>query len=291
MMVRVVVWRSLLIALLVLASLRSVVAQTGDNSDSMKLPREMLVAALNARTAALRDVEIPGGTVRWKIAFYSLGHGNVIVTYVLGDTRPFRLEAIICDEVVFGQKSTRFDTTLLGPTETAEEFYDANLTFAMDPKESVPPCMAEGSDYSVQSGWVKHEWDTDRRDVLLATSHDRVLRHMSNWIRYLAGAGNDPDRASHFLAVGLQHEADRLYALATGTDLKEAMLHLNLLEVTVPDALFDPRPSLSPDETAQVVRFLNLRLSMRQKLAIFADDSARLIQRDKDLLNEFNAPQ
>jgi hypothetical protein len=278
MMVRVKIWRLLLIALLVLASLRSVVAQTGDNSDSMKLPRDMLVAALNARTAPLRDVKIPGGTVTWKITYYSLGHGNVIVTYALGDTRPFRLQAIVCEEV-------------LGPTETAEQFYDANLTFAMDPMESVPPCTAAGSDYSVQSGWVKHAWDTDRRDVFLATSHDRVLRHMSNWIRYHADAGNDPGRAAHFLAVGLQHEADRLYALATGTDLKEAMQHLDLLEVTVPDALFDPRPSLSPDETAQVVRFLKLRLSTRQKLAIFADDSARLIQRDKDLLNEFNASQ
>jgi hypothetical protein len=289
-MVRVAISRSLLIALLLLTSLRSVVAQTGGDSDSLKVPREALIAALNARTAPLRDVEIPGGTVTWNVNVYSLGHGNIIMTYALGDTRPFRLQAIICEEVLGGQKSIRFDTTLLGPTETAEQFYDANLTFAMDPKETVPPCMAAGSNYSFKNGWVKREWETDRRDVFLATSHDRVLHHMSNWIRYLAGKANDTNRASHFLAVALQHEADRLYALATGTDLKEAMQHLALLEVTVPDALFDPRPSLSPNETAQVLRFLNLRLSMRQKLAIFADDSARLIQRDKDLLNEFSAP-
>jgi hypothetical protein len=83
----VAIWRSVLIALLVLSPLRSIVAQTGDNNDPLKLPRDMLVAALNARTAPLRDVKIPGGTVTWKITYYSQGDGNVIITYAFGDTR------------------------------------------------------------------------------------------------------------------------------------------------------------------------------------------------------------
>jgi hypothetical protein len=69
------------------------------------------------------------------------------------------------------------------------------------------------------------------------------------------------------------------------------MHHLNLLEETVPDSVFEPRPRLSAEEIAQVRRFLSLRLKLREKLAIFAGDSPRLIQRDKDLLNMFNSPQ
>jgi hypothetical protein len=293
-MVRVAIQRSVLIALIVLACPKSIVAQTplpGDDTDPLKLPREILVEALNARTTPLTDVQIPVGTVPWNITFFSLGHGYVIITYALGNTRPFRLQAIFCEETLGGQKSTRFDPTILGPTETAEQFYSSNLTFVMGPTESLPPCMAEGSTYSVKNGWVKRDWETERRDVFLTTSHDRVLRHISNWVRYLAGQGNDPDRAFSFLAVGLRHEAEWLYELSTGTDLQAAVHHLNLLEETVPDSVFEPRPRLSAEEIAQVRRFLSLRLKLREKLAIFAGDSPRLIQRDKDLLNMFNSPQ
>jgi hypothetical protein len=279
--------RSALISLLALGLPAPAPAQAPAPANLGTLPEELLIDGLDARLRPLTNFQIPDGSVLSRVTLLKLNRDATIVDYTLASNPPFQVQAIICEETIGRDKQTQVDATILGPTETADEFYDANLAFY--PPNTIPPCMMAGMHASIQNGWVKHK--DGKRDAYLTTSHDRAVRHMANWVQYLAEHRGDRGRAAQFLAVGLAHEADQLRALATGTDLETAMHHLALLEKIIPSSLFDLRLPLGADQSGQVRRFLRLRLQLREKLSSFADDSATLIQRDQTLLRELGSAQ
>ena len=253
-------------------------------ADDLTLPNELLTDGLNARTTPLTNFQIPHHFARWDVKLLRLNEDAFIVNYTVGSAPPFQIQAIICSPTIGGESVTRVDATILGPTETADAFYDANLTFAFYPPDTTPPCMVKFMSDDIRTGWV--ERDKVRRDAYLTTSHDRAVRHMANWVQYLAENRDDRDRSAEFLASALKHEADRLRDLASGTDLKEAMEHLVLLERTLPASLFDLQLPLTSDQLGQLKRFLQLRLELQQKLATFSSGSDELIQRDQALLRK-----
>jgi hypothetical protein len=261
-----------------------------DTADDMKLPRELLMDGLNARVKPL-NFSIPAGTAKWDVKLMRLNDDAFFVNYTIGGGAPFQVQAIICNQTVGGTASTRVDATMLGPTETAGEFYDTNLTYAFYPPDVTPPCMLKFMNASIQNGWVKHDWEEAKRDAYFTTSHERAFRHMVNWVQYLVENRGDGRRAAQFLTVALEHEAEQLRPLAAGSNLEDAVHHLALLEQILPGKVLDQPPPLVPEQTAAVGRFLQLRLRLQQKLAVFIANSATLIQRDQALLRKFGVAQ
>jgi hypothetical protein len=289
-------WRAALISLLLLALPAPVLAQApataaDADADSLKVPRDLLMDALNARIKPLTNFQIPAGTAKWEVRLLRLNDDAFIVDYTIASKPPFQVQAIVCHETLAESKSTRVDATILGPNETADEFYEANLVYAWYPPDLEPPCTVQFMTFSIQNGWVKHDFDNAKRDAYFTTSPERAVRHMANWVGYLAQNRGDRKRAAQFLAAALEHESDELLKLASGSNLEDAVHRLALLEQTLPSTLFDLQLPLTAAQSVQIGRFLQLRLRLRQKLAAFVDNSGALIQRDQALLRRFGVAQ
>jgi hypothetical protein len=278
---RVAVGAFLILALM--APLAVDAQATGDDDD-LTFPREVLTDAINARVKPLSDFSIPADKTEWKVGILRLTEDAFFFDYVIAAGAPFQVQAILCDRQEGERKTAEVDTTILGPTETAGEFYEANLTYAYFPPDQMPPCMLNGMTASVREGTIRHEWDAAERDAHIATSPERAVRHMANWARYLAKHRNDRRRAAQFFAGALQQESDQLLTLAGGIDLDRTVRHLRVLERILPPELFDLQVPLTAAQAAQASRFLQQRLQLRRKVAAIDDGGAALIQRDQALL-------
>jgi len=257
-------------------------------SDDLTLSDQVLMDAVNARVKPL-SFQVPAGMSQ-EVTILRLNQDAFIFNYAVASMPPFQVQAIVCEETLGGTKSTRTDATILGATETAGEFYDANLTFAYYPPDVTPPCAVGFMLFSERKGWVQHE-DGQQRDARITISPERAVRHLANWVPYLATNRGDRERAAQFLAFALERESDALVKIASDSDAEAAVQRLALLEWIMPSTLFDLKLPLTAAQSAQVGRFLQLRLRLRQKLAAFVDDSAALNLRDQALLRRFGFAQ
>jgi hypothetical protein len=263
--------------------------QESGGDDDLKLPRDMLVGALNARVQPIQGFTIPGGNAEWHVGIYRLSQEAFFVDYVIAAGAPFQVQAILCDRTKGGEKSIETDSTILGPTETAGEFFDANLTYAYYPPDVTPPCMLMGMSATIRNGVIRHEWETAERKAYFATAPERVVRHMANWSRYLLDHRKDRRRAAQFFAAAMQREADELAKLAQGGDKEETASRLVLLEEIFPPELFDLELPLTSAQAADASRFLQQRLQLRRRVAATDAGAPTLIKRDQALLARYSA--
>lgn len=182
-----------------------------------------------------------------------------------------RTDSLLVESTAQGavkETASLWDATLLGTQERAATFYEANSTFrvAGDPV-SFPACMPVGMTFSQPT-----------RGSQVMLSHDRVLAHMCNWLRFLVQIG-DSKRSTDFLTTILAKHKQVLLEEDSAKDLEHLAADVDLFDRWFPFEEFDGSLEISTEQRAQVRDFLRTTISLRRKLQqiepAFGDNIAR----------------
>jgi hypothetical protein len=243
---------------------------------------EILDMASKGRSTPITEPGIPTEQVNgdWRIRFLKLTSDVIVGTYELAPQYKFYVQASIC--ALKDKPAKYFDPTILGEHETAAAFYRANSSFIGSNEIDYVLCEPPG--VNLQS--KPRPTDTNQKTVLM-TSEERVLRHMSNWLLFLAEYNSDQRRSSDFLPFILDRY--RLLLLATNEDgdKKELVSKIKFYDRTFPFEVFEQNIPLSADGRAQVREFFKTLLFMCNKLKALSPDAATQIPRAERLLKRF----
>jgi hypothetical protein len=259
-------------------------------ADHFGASADVLIAALARRAASITNFEFPRVNAGWGIVIYELDESTYIMTYTPPAAPEFYVQAILCtkEEKLFSkQDDVLIDATLLGPTETASDFYDANLNFLMSNSDH------QATDY-VLCGGEAHlmgaisSRTTEIPGIDFYTSEDRAIRHLCAWIEYFESEkGKNPQRAAEFLVTALDKEKAHLLALDSDEKYSELPRALDLFDKQFPADGFDRALSLSPEAKAHVRAFLETTIRIRAKLKPFIPSAEARIAKDQALLAIF----
>lgn len=235
---------------------------------------QVMAAASAARSTPVTEPGIPLQKVNgnWVISIFKLKSPAVVGTYVLEPQYKFYVQAWICDPIGF------WDGTLLGEHETAETFYQANLSFIGSNSVDYVECMPPGANYQSDAG-------QQTTDKVLYTSEDRVLSYMANWLYFLAKK-NDAARSADFMRLILAKHKRLLVAADAKDDLKELATRIEVFDSIFPVEVFDLDIPLGREARADARDFFQTMLLMRRKLKVISPASASPIARDEALLNK-----
>jgi hypothetical protein len=258
-------------------------------ADDATLSRDLLMAALNVRSAPVTKFQVPAGQSHWAVSLAQPSDDIIVARYAIQSLPAFYVQAFFCgrEDTDPAEPAIRIDATTLGSTETAREFYDANLVFFLYPPNLQPPCVLAHMRWTSQSGEVQQSWNPEKRHAAVITGHDRAIRHMGEWVAYFFHARSDPNRAAQFFATALVLEGEHLRTLVESDDLQDQVDHLSYLDRAFPIELFDLPLPLTKEQMQQVHGFLDTRLRMRQRLGPFITASPALIERDRSLLRKY----
>ncbi len=269
--------------------------QSGQEPDGVHdFATAMFTLAKRTRAMPVTEAGIPIEQVtgQWTETLLKLTDDTYVLTEKLDPQYKFFVQAILCThgpgkvnarlakewstfekitDVAPKQQGTLWDATLLGVRETAATFYEANIAFNKFDM-SFNDCMPVGMLVLQQP-----------RGSQTVTSHNRVLEHMCNWLRFLTFTG-DTRRSADFLSVILSKEKEALLEEDSNEDWRRLAAEIDFFDSTFPFSLFDTNPSLATDTRAQVREFLQTTILLRKKLVLFSPSAAQLISRDEKLL-------
>lgn len=240
----------------------------------------LLQLALHTRIVPVTNFRASKGT--WHISALKLSGDTLIGTYSPTPQLTFHVQSIHCTDKYLGERD---DATILGPTETAAEFYEANVQFATYRPDDFSPCLLSGMASEMQTGTVTHETTTENADIV--TSHGRAMRHLVNWLRFLNLQNDNPGRAANFFVTILDLEKAELLRLESSDDYERTRGELALFETLFPSSEFFLGASLSGENKGHARDFLTTRIRIRKKLSVFLPEASQSIKRDEALLANF----
>lgn len=277
-----------LCVLLSLSLPRPLLAQTPPGTKPMNPEKfnallELLRYAVRSRLAEITNFKTPDAQVTWRVTSQHITKDVLIAGYSPSPNLVFHVQAIQCHDL----GKDLIDATILGPTETAADFYDANVQFVFYPPDDYLPCMAPDMKITRQQGNVRHEPETSWTKASIYSSHDRAIRQVYNWFLFLAGQRDDPKRTADFFVTILDKEKAELLRLESTGDHSETAGELNFFETLFPSSTFDGNVPLDQQGRARVRDFLTTRIRIRTKLGVFLPGASERIQRDEALLQKF----
>jgi hypothetical protein len=235
---------------------------------------QVMAAASAARGTPITDPGIPLEKVNgvWNISIFKLKGPAVVGTYVLAPQYKFYVQAWICDPKGF------WDGTFLGEHETAETFYQANLSFMGSNSVDYIECMPTGASY-------ESDVPAAKTDKIRYTSEERVLSYMANWVYFWANK-NEAARTADFMRLTMTKYKQLLVAEDAKGDLKELAGRIKMFDSIFPFEVFDLDLHLGPEARTDARDFFQTMLLMRRKLKVISPASAEPIARDEALLNK-----
>ena len=235
---------------------------------------ELLRAAMGARVAPL-GFDIPRENIHWDMDAMRLNQDTFVLTFRPERGVEFQLQLTICE---LDKKAMWSDATLLGPKETAEAFYTANLKYLIFVNDvDYVRCGAKGMLWQTQHL-------TDGR--LLYTSEDRLLKHMCNWMSRLVSS-QAPERAVDFMKVIMTKQREVLVEADRKQEYDRVAARINLFDAMFPFDAFDGSRRFAAEDREAVRAWLETTLAERRKLKVLAPTLAQNISRDETLLKKF----
>jgi len=245
-----------------------------NSSDRLDMAFDLLRAALGARIAPL-GFDVPRENIQWDVITKRLNDDAFIFTFRPEHGAEFQLQATLCE---VDKTDVWSDATLLGPKETANEFYENNLKYLLLLKDSdYVRCGAPGTLWS-QVGHIN-----DGRRVY--SSEDRLLKHMSNWMFFLADK-QSPQRAVDFMRAIIVKQREALMEADRKQDYERVATRIQLFDDEFPFRTFE-ESAFAPEDYKMVRDWLQFTLAERKKLKVLAPALARNIGRDEALLGIF----
>ncbi len=260
-------------------------------ADHFGYSADVLIAALARRAASITNFEFPRLNAGWDISILRLDESTFIMSYTPPAAAKFYVQAILCtkeDKLFAKQDDALMDATILGPTETASDFYDANLNFLMTNSDH------QATDYVLCGGEAHLMGAISSRTTEIPgtdfyTSEDRAIRHLCAWIEYFESEkGENAQRAAEFLVTALDKEKAHLLALDSDKKYSDLPHALDLFDQQFPHDGFDWALSLGPEAKAHVRAFLETTIRIRAKLKPFVPSAEARISKDQALLAMFH---
>jgi hypothetical protein len=243
---------------------------------------DVLIAALARRANSITDFQFPQLNTGWSLSLMRMDEDTFILSYTPPSGITFYIQALICS------KKGLVDSTILGPTETASDFYNANVHFLLSNSgdDSMNYVMCGGETHlmgKISSG------TTSIPGVEYVTSEDRAIRHLSGWLQYFTSEKrNNPQRAADFLVTALDKEKAHLLELESDKSYSELADALNLFDQQFPADGFDRAPSLNADAKAHVRSYFETTIRIREKLKPLIPNADARISKDEALLATFH---
>jgi hypothetical protein len=243
---------------------------------------DVLVSALARRVGSITNFQFPQVTVAWNFSILRMDEDTFIMSYTPPSGLTFYVQALVCSK-----KDALIDSTILGPTETASDFYDANLNFLLsnsdDDSSNYVTCGGEAHLLGAISSQTTEIPGTD-----YVTSQDRAIRHLCGWVQYFTSEkGKNPQRAADFLVTALDKEKAHLLALESDKSYSELVGALSLFDKQFPADGFDRALLVEPDAKAHVRSYFETTIRIRGKLKPFIPNAEARISKDGALLAMF----
>jgi hypothetical protein len=187
----------------------------------------------------------------------------------------FHLHSLVCDHGAMPDRVS--DAVILGPLESARQFYDDNLSTTLIPSadSDLLRCVREGWRLTTTGGVTK--------------SRTRILSHMDGLLRYFLQYKPDPRRGADLLQVAAAGWREELQALNESKDLNSLSRGLHLIDGDFPFELLE-RARLDDVTRAASRELLNTTLFLRRKLSAFDEKAGAYIERDEALLARLGVP-
>jgi hypothetical protein len=242
-----------------------------------KLAAQLSEPAFDNRATPVNEPGVPATKVekQWQIDLLRLTEDSFILTYKAEPEYRFSVQSILCD---LDGKTKVSDGTLLGSTENAATFYEANYTFYVKDDVEFARCAIPQTQMSITSS------AQNLRQRTLYESHDRALRQMCNWLRFLAKDGRDPVRAADFLIFILARHRQELVSIDSKANLQRLAGEMGFFDRVFPFEIFDASAVLTEAARSRAREFFQTTILLRQKLALLAPKTAEKISRDQALL-------
>lgn len=186
----------------------------------------------------------------------------------------FHIHLIICKPDIHSEFASKvIDAVILGPLETADHFYEANLLAKLPRGADFIVCQPGGFEFS----WTKGE---------LSESRTRILNHLGGLLRYFLEYKPNPSRGGDLLRVAAIHWREELQELNFDKDLRGVVLGLKLIDMSFP---FDQLDGIKLDPRARSALhdLLTTTVFLRKKLSVLDTTIRTNIARDESLLARF----
>jgi hypothetical protein len=243
---------------------------------------DVLVDSLQRRAASIKDFQFPLVNVGWSTKIMRLDESTFIFTYSPSEGLEFQVQGIECTK-----KEVFIDYTILGPTESAADFYEANVNFLISKSNGDLLNFVECSgDTNLLGGFTSRS--TDIPGMEFDTSEDRVMRHLCAWLHYFqSDKGKNPQRAADFLVTLLDKKKARLLALESEKNYQDVVDSLDLFDKQFPVGGFDRSLPLDVDARARIRSYFETTIRLCGKLKPFMPDADTRISKDEALLATF----
>ena len=253
---------------------------TTQSQESIDHMQQLLDIVFSRRAKPITEqgvpTEKPEVNGQWQMDVAKLTEDAVFAVYRFQHRFSFNSQINLC--VLDGTPIVP-DGTLLGGGETPSTFYEVNDSFYVTESVEFNRCAD-------QIGMRFEAGPLNPKGVALYHSHDRVLRQMCNWLRFLAMDDSDPNRAVEFLTFILHKQRQVLLDADSGRDLGPLAHEIGFFDRTFPFAVFN-RISLNSDAKNEVREFFQTALVARRKLKAVNSSQAEQISRDEELLRRF----
>jgi hypothetical protein len=250
---------------------------------------DVLVLALARRAAPITNFEFPQVNAGWDLSILRQDDDTFINSYRPPAGFTFYVQAILCskEDKLFSKEGALIDASILGPTETATDFYDANVNFLMTTSDhAVTNYVMCGGEAHLLGTISSRTTEIPGTDYF--TSEDRAIRHLCAWMEYFSSEKHkNPRRAADFLVTALDKEKAHLLALDSGKSYSELSTALDLFDKQFPADGFDQALSLSPEAKAHVRAYLETTIRIRGKLKPFIPSAEARISIDQARLAMF----
>ena len=259
------------------AAQRAATQSSKEQQAFFKLADQLSEPAFQNRATPVTEPGVPGTRVetQWEIDLLRLTEDSFVLTYKSEPEYRFYVQALLCNL----DGTTKIpDGTVLGAREKAATFYEANYSFHVKDDVEFARCTIPQTHMSVTGSAL------DPGEKSLYESHDRVLRQMCNWLRFLAKEGGDTPRAADFLTIILARHTQELMSIDSKGDLERLEGEMGFFDRVFPFEIFDDKAVLSDAARRQAREFFQTTILLRRKLALLAPKTAEKSSRDQALL-------
>lgn len=243
--------------------------------DGPDLIQEVLDKAIAARVKPHPELKPFHGEWQGSVSVVTVSDRDFVLRMQLpNNSGVFHFHFIICkpDDATPAWVS---DAVILGPLESAPQFYDDNLSTSLYTGSKFARCQTKGSEYTTVDG--------------ITESRTRILSHLGGLLRYFLQYKPNPRRGADLLKVAAIGWRQELHARDERRDLRDVSLGLHLIDRAFPFDLLDRTP-LDPATRAASRELLTTTLFLRRKLSAVDEKAGAFIKRDEELLVQLGPP-
>lgn len=249
-------------------------AQSQSSPLSLEESLQILRNAMNSRVAQL-GFDIPREQMDWKVNISKVAEKAAILSFHPERGVDFSVQISLCK---LEAEALITDATILGPKETAAEFYRDNLSFLLFvPEITYVRCLPGGVHLETRNL-------TDGR--ILHTSDERLLIGMSGWLAFLARS-QDAGRMLDFLRAIISRQRDAIIDADRSKNYGDVAWRIKLLDQSFPFSILDGS-EFAPADREAIHDWLATTLTERNKLKVLEPELAANISRDEKLLARFS---